>query len=158
MRHFWVVTVAALAFCCLYTVGAEKAAGEKKDGGAHWIESLAQAQEEAKTANKPVLALFTGTDWCPYCVKLEKEVLSKPEFGDWAATNVILAKMDFPRKKKQTPDVKAANKAAAQKYRIGGFPTVLFLSAQGEIIGQMGYEQGGAAPWIQKAQTLLEKK
>lgn len=51
-----------------------------------------------------------------------------------------------------------ANKAAAEEYEIGGFPMVVFLRAQGEVIGQMGYEQGGQKPWIQKAQELLNKK
>ena len=45
-----------------------------------WTEDFAAAKDLAAKNKKDLLIDFTGSDWCPYCIKLKKEVLSKPEF------------------------------------------------------------------------------
>ena len=57
---------------------------------------------EAKTEKKLVLLDFTGSDWCGWCIKLDKEVFSKPEFQDYAKKNLVLVELDFPQQKQQT--------------------------------------------------------
>ncbi len=61
-----------------------------------WTESLQKAQQLSKDSGKPIMANFTGSDWCPYCISLEKEIFSTEAFKKWAADNVILLKVDFP--------------------------------------------------------------
>ena len=49
----------------------------------------------AKKTNKPIFALFTGSDWCIWCKRLEGEVLSQDEFLKYAGRKLILFKADF---------------------------------------------------------------
>src|SRR5690349_17765328 len=84
---------------------------------AEWLTDLPQAQAKAKTENKLVLIDFTGSDWCGWCIKFNKEVLSTPEFAEYAAKNLVLVELDFPRKKQQPAQLKKANKALQEKYR-----------------------------------------
>ena len=84
------------------------------------------AQQEAKANNKLLLLDFTGSDWCGWCIKLNKEVFSKPEFKDYANKNLVLMEVDFPRGKSQGSDIKKQNEGLAQQYQIEGFPTALF--------------------------------
>jgi thioredoxin-related protein len=128
------------------------------NSGAHaWQENYASALYEAETSNKMVLAFFTGSDWCTWCKKLEREVLSKPEFATWSADRFVLLKVDYPRASKQPENVMVQNRELADRYAefVHGYPTVLFLDTSGEVLGQMGYAAGGPDAWIQKASRQL---
>ena len=120
-----------------------------------WFTSLSQAQAEAQKSGKPILADFTGSDWCPCCIKLRKEVFDTKQFKEWAAKSVVLLELDFPRNKPQDAATKKANRDLAAKYKIEGFPTVVFLTADGKVLGTSGYQTGGPAPWTAKAQKIL---
>ena len=116
-----------------------------------WLTDLPKAQAQAKSENKIVLIDFTGSDWCGWCIKFDKEVLDTPEFQDYAAKNVVLVKLDFPRKLVQADDLKKANAALQAQYDIHGFPTLLVLDKDGKEIGrQVGYSKGGPQAFIAK--------
>jgi thioredoxin-related protein len=123
-----------------------------------WFTSLNQAQAEAQKSRKPILADFTGSDWHPECIKLWKEVFNTKQFNDWAAKNVVLLQLDFPRKKQQDDATRKANSDLAAKYNIKVFPTVLFLTAEGQPVGTTGYQPGGPALWTKNAQNILNPK
>lgn len=113
-----------------------------------WRSDLAQAQQEATKSKKPVMLLFTGSEWCPYCILLEKEVFRTEAFAAWAE-KAILLKLDYPVRKERTPEKLAANKALAElitlkdKHKIEGFPTVLWLSPEGtELARVVSYTKG----------------
>ena len=125
---------------------------------AQWFTSLAEAQAAAQKANKPILVDFTGSDWCGWCIKLRKEVFDTPEFKAWAAKNVVLCEIDFPRKKAQDDATKKANNELAKKYKVEGFPTIIFVSADGTEIGRSGYRPGGAKGWTENADAVLAGK
>src|SRR5882672_6835374 len=74
-----------------------------------WLTDAKKAQEQAKAEKKLVLLDFTGSDWCGWCIRLNKEVFSKPEFQDYAAKNLVLVEVDFPRSKTQSAELKAQN-------------------------------------------------
>jgi protein disulfide-isomerase len=123
----------------------------------NWETDLKKAQEKATKEGKPLLLDFTGSDWCHWCIKLHEEVFSKKDFKDWAEKNVVLLKVDFPRKKSsQSAAVKMQNQKLATKYGIRGFPTILFIDAQGKVLGKSGYLKGGPAAWTKNADTLLK--
>lgn len=124
-------------------------------GTAMWLSNYAEALRRAKAANKPVLACFTGSDWCMWCMKLQNEVFATEEFKAWAAQNVILLEVDFPRHKALPPAMTKANDALQDKYVIRGFPTVLFLDADGAVLGKSGYVGGGPQRWIERARATL---
>ena len=119
-----------------------------------WLTNVKAAQAEAKRSNRVILANFTGSDWCPFCVKLKGEVFDTPVFAKWAATNAVLLEVDFPRKA-QVASLKAQNKQLAEAYGITGYPTVVFLDADGKELGRYGYAQGGAEKWIKVADGIL---
>lgn len=120
-----------------------------------WLTDVPQAEARAKAQHKMVLMDFTGSDWCPWCIKFKKEVLDTPEFEKYAAKNVVLVEVDFPSKKYQSKEQKQANNALKDKYDIHGFPTLVVLNQEGKEIGrQVGYSRGGPKPFIAKLEKF----
>lgn len=139
----------------LIVVSAFAAAALSAEG---WLTDHAKAVALSKKTGKPILANFTGSDWCGWCIKLHKEVFGTKEFKDWASKNVVLLELDYPRSKKQTEAMKKQNTGLARKYEIRGFPTVLFLKPDGTILGRSGYMDGGPKPWVNSAGAMIAKK
>jgi thioredoxin-related protein len=107
-----------------------------------WLTDLKQAQDEARTNKKLLLLDFTGSDWCGWCIKLEREVFSKPAFKDYASKNLILMEVDFPRGKEQSHAEKKQNYELAEQYQIEGYPTIIVLDSDGKKIGSLSYDAG----------------
>jgi thioredoxin-related protein len=123
-----------------------------------WLTSLDQAKQAAQKDNKAMLLDFTGSDWCPYCIKLKKNVLDTPEFGKFASQHLVLMEVDFPQKKKQSSEVKKANAKLNQQFAVEGYPTIVVLNAQGEKLGALeGYDGETPSEYIAKLNTLLAK-
>ena len=113
------------------------------------------AKSQAKINNKPIMLIFSGSDWCGWCVKLDQEVFSTQEFKDWAADNVICVIADFPVSKKLPPELAAQNEKLKDTYNITGFPTVLLLKDDGSVIARTGYQRGGAANYIRHLKMFI---
>ena len=111
----------------------------------------------AENSKKIVLANFTGSDWCVWCNRLEEEVFETPEFLNWANKNAVLLRLDYPRNTEQLPALKAQNSQLAQIYNpyITGYPTVLFIDHEGNVLGKVGYVKGGPQAWIAAANQQL---
>jgi thioredoxin-related protein len=140
------IAISLLACLALLPAGASET---------QWLTDLPQAQARAKKENRMVLMDFTGSDWCGWCVKFDQEVLSTPEFKAYAATNLVLVVLDFPRKKPQSQALKSANEAISQKYKVDGFPTFVVLNKDGHEIGrQSGYAPGGPKAFIDKLEKF----
>jgi protein disulfide-isomerase len=117
----------------------------------NWSTDLSKAQATAKAEHKMVLLDFTGSDWCGWCMKFDKEALSTDKFADYAKAHLELVVVDFPNKKPQSDELKAANKALAEKYGVDGYPTFVLLNSDGKEIGrQVGYAPGGPEAFIAK--------
>jgi thioredoxin-related protein len=123
----------------------------------NWQTDLPKAQAKAKTENKLVMLDFTGSDWCPWCIKLHKEVFSQPEFADYAKKNLVLVEVDFPRGKPQTAELKKANAALQDKYKVEGYPTIIVLNGDGQKVGELGYQPGGPKAFIAELDKLKKK-
>lgn len=102
-----------------------------------WFEDMEDAKTLAASENKPVLALFTGSDWCPPCKRLEGAVLSKKEFKEFAEKELVLMEVDFPRNKKQSSSLKKANQKLQSEYNIRGYPTLLLMDAKGKVLAKI---------------------
>lgn len=114
-----------------------------------WGTDLPAALAQAKKEKKAVLLDFNGSDWCPPCKMLHKDVFATKEFADYAKDNLVLVELDFPRQKKQSEDLKKANQALQEKYQIEGYPTVILLGADGKQLWKtVGYPPGGPKPFI----------
>ena len=120
-----------------------------------WLTDYKKAQEEAKSANKVVLVEFTGSDWCPPCIKLKREVFDKREFQEYAAKNYVLLEIDFPRAKAQSEEARHQNEELAMKFGVRVFPTTLLIDGEGKpIVILEGYPPGGVNAFIDE----LEKR
>jgi protein disulfide-isomerase len=139
---------------CLLTIAL---AGPAAAAGEGWITDFEEAKRLAAEQEKLILADFTGSDWCGWCIKLKKEVWDTPEFKAWAKDQVILLELDYPKKTPQDPALKAQNQKLQAKYGIQGFPTILFMDAQGRALARSGYVRGGSAAWTGDADTKLAK-
>jgi protein disulfide-isomerase len=120
-----------------------------------WQDSMDAAMEASAQSGKPILANFTGSDWCGWCVKLKKDVFETNEFKQWARENVILLELDYPKRRNQPVEIKRQNAELKSRYGINGYPTILLLSADGEPIGsRLGY-RNNPDDWIETAETQL---
>ena len=114
-----------------------------------WITDVPKAMEQAKSQKKLVLLDFTGSDWCPPCKALHKNVLTSEEFSKFAKDNLVLVDLDFPKAKPQSDELKAANKELSKKYGIKGYPTIIVLDADGkELFRKVGYSGTPAAEYV----------
>src|SRR5204863_5525012 len=122
-----------------------------------WITDLPKAQEKAKADNKLVMLDFTGSDWCGWCMKLNKEVFSTDDFANYAKTNLVLVEVDFPRNKQLSAAQVKANNALQEKYGVRGYPTIIVLNSQGAKVAQLGYQPGGPKPFIAQLDKAKKK-
>ena len=129
-----------------------------------WYTDVKEAITVSNKEKKPLLLFFTGSDWCGWCIRLQKEVLKTPEFNKWANENVILVELDFPRRTAQSDVIKAQNNEMQQVFGIQGFPTVYFANAKAidgkinfEGLGSTGYVAGGPTAWLAVADTFVKK-
>ena len=129
-----------------------------------WETNVTKAMAISNETQKPLLLFFTGSDWCGWCIRLQKEVLRTPEFAAWAKENVVLVELDYPRKAPQTADIKKQNNELQMAFGIQGFPTIILANAitkDGKVnfegIGSTGYVAGGPSAWLAVANGFLKK-
>lgn len=131
-----------------------------------WHTDMSKATDISIKENKPMFLFFTGSDWCGWCIRLQKEVFKTPEFVKWAKDNVVLVELDFPRKNNQTDAVKMQNAQLQQQLQVRGYPTVWFVSATKTAdakvnltaLGSTGYVAGGPQAWLDGANQIIKKK
>jgi protein disulfide-isomerase len=120
-------------------------------GNLTWYTDIMKANEASKASKKPIFAFFTGSDWCGWCHKLERDVFSKPSFIQWAKNNVVLLELDFPRKKQLSQELMQQNHSLQQTFKVQGYPTIwLFYLTQENnsknmninALGSLGYPSG----------------
>ena len=132
---------------------AESAHAATLDG---WSADFDTALEQAKAGKKCVLVEFTGSDWCPPCIAMRKNVFSKPEFVTAATKNFILVEVDFPKGDKELAD---KHQPLAQKYKITGFPTVILLDPEGKEFTRFFASQfPKLEDFVKHLDEVLEKK
>ncbi len=131
----------SLFFIAVYTAVQAQEASETRQRHPEWVEDFSQALKIAKKTHKPLLVLFTGSDWCNPCKMLHEDFFDSEKFIALADKNLVLYKADFPRRTDIiTPEKRKENTRIQKKYRIRGFPTVLMLDASGTELGRfVGY-------------------
>ena len=139
----WIVAAVVLG-------GAPAAAQEAK-----WLSDYHKASEQAKTESKNILLDFTGSDWCPWCIQMDKEVLDTKEFKTYAGKKLVLMLVDFPQTKQLPQRVQDQNADLQKKYAVDGYPTFVLLDKDGKVLGQQeGYLKGGPQAFIAKLESM----
>jgi thioredoxin-related protein len=117
-----------------------------------WLVDFEKAKAQAAKEGKPILMEFTGSDWCPPCKALHKNVLVKDIFKEEMPKHYILLKLDNPRdKSKQTDAEKAQYKELAREYKVTGVPSVFLADAEGKpFFKNSGYSGQSADEWVEQ--------
>jgi thiol-disulfide isomerase/thioredoxin len=155
-----VATSARVAFaavaCCLMLGAAQPAtAGHDGPAGQPWLTDYHAALAAAESTGRPVLALFTGSDWCPHCKTLEHNVFGSEIFRNWAEKNVVLLMIDLPQAG-ITQEVRNQRSQVCINYGVRTFPTVLLLGPDGgKITAQSGYKGQSAGEWLARMQEQM---
>lgn len=120
-----------------------------------WHTNFVVAHSQARAEGKLMLVHFSGSDWCGWCMKLQKEVFQKSEFQDYARSNLVLLVVDFPKRKALPQAVQDANQALAAKYQVEGFPTLLVLDSDASKLGVMAFGDGGPKSFIKELEKVV---
>ena len=117
-------------------------------GEPQWETDLQVAQKLAAKGDRAILVNFSGSDWCGWCKKLDREVFRNEKFLDFADKELVLVQIDFPRYKKLSSELRKANEGLAKEYGVQGFPTVLLLDANKKVLLRTGFQPGGASSYV----------
>lgn len=127
---------------------AQSSDADYKAGNEGWMVDLDKAYEASKKEGKPILANFTGSDWCGWCKRLTAAVFVKDDFKSWAEENVILLELDFPRRTKLPEKYRNQNGSLQQAFKVTGYPTIWVFNLekdkstgqyQIDALGKTGY-------------------
>jgi thiol-disulfide isomerase/thioredoxin len=129
------------------------------EGEDDWETDIDVALAAAKQDGKYLLLDFTGSDWCPPCIRLENEVLSQAAFLAEAKKQFHLVKLDFPQNQQLVP-VRLMEKNQEWMKRLGvdGFPTIVLLDSETRPFGFLGYTAGGPPAFLELLQQRLAAK
>ena len=122
-----------------------------------WVVDFEKAKAQAAKEGKSILMEFTGSDWCPPCKALHKNVLVKDVFKTEMPKSFVLLKLDSPRdKSKQTPEEIEQYKVLSAKYGIQGVPTIFLADAKGRPYYQtVGYSGDPADQYVANLKEQL---
>jgi thioredoxin-related protein len=139
VKNFAAAILLAMGFIWVTSARADSA----------WETDYKKAQEEAKANHKLIFLNFTGSDWCGWCIRLDKAILSQPQFKDYATKNLVLVEIDFPRRKPQSVELRKQNQQLAERYQVEGFPTLVVLNGDGKTVWRYdGYYEGGIPAFL----------
>jgi len=120
-----------------------------------WQTDVQKAIEMSKESGKPIFAFFTGKEWCSWCKKLDRQILSQQPFIEYAKQNLILLELDFPRGRRDLPKDQLI---LARKFKIQGYPTVIVMDSETNLLGQTGFEYMTPEQYVSHIQSFINKK
>lgn len=160
LKHFPLALLTSVCFLWVACdappeVGGQASAGADIENSdepvepVEWETDYERALAMAAEQDKRVLINFTGSDWCPPCIRLKDEVFEDQVFHRYAKENLILLELDFPRSVEQPAELKEQNQRLQQEYSIEGFPTLIVLDSEGEEQRRhVGYMPGGPRAFL----------
>lgn len=148
-RYQAITGAAILALSAPFTIAADEA----------WTMDFAAAKATATESDKDLLLEFTGSDWCPPCQRLNRDVFSKEAFLTAAPEHFVLVKLDFPQDKSGlTEEIQEQNAKLAEQYGVEGFPTIMLSDAKGRPYASTGFREGGPEDYVAHLESLRENR
>lgn len=126
----------------------------------NWQSDFEQAKKIATDQDKNIIIVFSGSDWCAPCIKLDKNIWQSDAFKNEVAKDWVLVKANFPRKKANelSKEQTEHNRKLAEKYNIeGSFPLVVVLDKNGKVLGKMGFKNVAPEEYINMIHALEKK-
>jgi thiol-disulfide isomerase/thioredoxin len=124
-----------------------------------WHVELEKAYAESKKTGKPIMANFTGSDWCGWCKRLDASVFHQPGFDKWAKDNVVLLELDFPRRFKLPTEIAVQNQNLQQAFQVRGYPSIWLFDADKDADGKFNFKglgKTGYTPTIEEFQATMK--
>lgn len=121
----------------------------------------AAAKEKAQASHKDILVSITGSDWCGYCIALDKEVFHTSQFKAKAPQYFELVQLDFPRDKSKISDEELKRSHATIKEILPSgysYPDVALLDENGRVYAKTGYREGGVRPYLKHLEELRARR
>ena len=116
----------------------------------------AEAFSLSKSSNKPVLLIFSGSDWCLPCIQFNKKILNDSSFQKFAADKLVILEADFPQRKKIAKQLRTQYDALAEKYNhTGEFPKIVLLNKDANVTSNLLYTQQSCADFISELKKQL---
>ena len=137
----------------VFSISCQINTNSSKEPKKNWLTDVSQAIEQSKESGKPIFAFFTGKEWCSWCKKLERQVLSKDGFINYAKENLVLLELDFPRGRRNLPQKQIE---LARKFNIKGYPTVILMDSSTNKIAKTGYEAMSPEQYVDHVKALLK--
>jgi thiol:disulfide interchange protein len=126
-----------------------------------WLTNIDEAYAVSQQSGKPILANFTGSDWCGWCKKLTADVFRHDEFKTWADKNVVLLELDYPRRKVVPQHIQAQNSNLQQAFQVSGYPTVWLFALVKDVEKNQftvdAYGKTGYTPTVKEFTSSLEQ-
>lgn len=155
----------------LVVFGGKSLFAQEVKHGLTWYTDINKVYELSKKEHKPIFAFFTGSDWCGWCHRLERNVFEKSVFQAWAKKNVILLEVDFPRRKQLPQELTEQNSGLQQFFNVMGYPTIWIFNMEKDktnnkfniaALGSLGYPQAQPGQeekvFLENAAAVLSNK
>ncbi len=155
------VSVFTIALACLLNLATQSLSGlpvAATDDESIWQTDVAAAFTQARNEQKDLFLLFTGSDWCPPCIKLEEQILGKPEFATGVDKDFVLVKLDFPQDSELPPELEKQNQQWSDRYGIEGFPTVVLVDTDEQPYAFTGFRDEGPSQYIAHLAELRQTR
>ena len=159
-------SILILVACFFFSAGFAQNSGDYKAEADGWLVDVEQAYNESKKTGKPIMANFTGSDWCGWCKKLKASVFVKDDFKAWAKDNVVLLELDFPRRKQLPEKFAQQNQGLQRAFNVRGFPTIWVFDLDWDdsanqfgikALGKTGYSPS-TAEFTANVNKMIEKR
>ena len=132
--------------------------GKKSSNRLSWFTDYHQGLAQARATNKPMFLLFTGSDWCRWCMRLEHKILNRPAFKAAVGDQFVFVKIDNPRHRPFPRVIEDRNDLIREQFQIEGYPTVLIVDAEEQVHAELSYVEGGVPKFLEELNSsLLER-
>lgn len=125
--------------------------------GLQWYTDYQQATAIAKRDNKPIILFFTGSDWCGWCKKMEKDIFSSPDFIASTRDKFVFVEIDFPMNHTLPSQLAEQNEMLKKKFNVTGYPTVIILDSNQNFLAESEFPSGGARAYAEYLGQFVRK-